>query len=119
MTTDYPKNLNLKPEGRRNIGRPETRWEYYLREEGAGLAADVINTFRASLPPLVALKRRLNKFIQFNISFKISLVIPLLSLLLEAGPFFLKEVFTYNIKNKQTYLSFVHVQKAPAVHRQR
>ena len=25
MTTDYSKQLNYKPEGRRNIGRPQTR----------------------------------------------------------------------------------------------
>ena len=28
MTTNYPKKLNYKPEGRRNIGRPQTRWGY-------------------------------------------------------------------------------------------
>ena len=27
MTKDYPKMLNYKPEGRRNIGRPQRRWE--------------------------------------------------------------------------------------------
>ena len=27
MTTDYQKKLNYKHEGRRNIGRPQTRWE--------------------------------------------------------------------------------------------
>ena len=32
MTTDYPKNLNYKPEGTRNIGRPQTRW----RDDFAG-----------------------------------------------------------------------------------
>ena len=32
----YKKNLNYKPEGRRNIGRPLTRWEDYFREEGTG-----------------------------------------------------------------------------------
>ena len=26
-TTDYAKKLNYKSEGRRNIGRPLTRWE--------------------------------------------------------------------------------------------
>ena len=30
------KNLNYKPEGRRNIGRPQTRWEDDFREEGTG-----------------------------------------------------------------------------------
>ena len=38
MTTDYPKN-NYKPEGRRNIGRPQTRWEDDFREEGTGQGA--------------------------------------------------------------------------------
>ena len=33
MTTDYSKNLNYKPEGRRNIGRPLMRWEDDFREE--------------------------------------------------------------------------------------
>ena len=28
--------LNYKPEGRRNIGRPQTRWEDDFREEGTG-----------------------------------------------------------------------------------
>ena len=37
MTTDYPKkNLNYKPEGRRNIGRPQMRWEDDVHEEGTG-----------------------------------------------------------------------------------
>jgi hypothetical protein len=27
------KNLNYKPEGRRNIGRPQTRWEDDFREK--------------------------------------------------------------------------------------
>ena len=27
MTTDYPKELIFKPEGGRNIGRPQKRWE--------------------------------------------------------------------------------------------
>jgi hypothetical protein len=32
-----PKNiLNYKPEGRRNIGRPLTRWEDDFQEEGTG-----------------------------------------------------------------------------------
>ena len=30
------KNLNYKPEGRRNIRRPLTRWEDDFREEGTG-----------------------------------------------------------------------------------
>ena len=33
------KNLNYKPEGRRNIGRPQTRWEDDFREEGTGQEA--------------------------------------------------------------------------------
>ena len=37
--TDYQKNLNYKPEGRRNIGRPQTRWEDYFREVGIGQGA--------------------------------------------------------------------------------
>ena len=39
MTTDYPKKkkFNCKPKGRRNIGRPETRWGDDFREEGTGL----------------------------------------------------------------------------------
>ena len=36
MTTDYPKKLNYKPEGRRNIGRPQTRWEDDFREQANG-----------------------------------------------------------------------------------
>ena len=39
MTTNYPKKLNQKPEGRRNIGRPLTRWEDDFREEGTGQGA--------------------------------------------------------------------------------
>ena len=39
MTTDYPKKINYKPEERRNIGRPQTRWEDDFREEGTGQAA--------------------------------------------------------------------------------
>ena len=31
--------LNYRPEGRRNIGRPETRWEDDFREEGTGQEA--------------------------------------------------------------------------------
>ena len=31
--------LNYKPEGRRNIGRPLTRWEDDFREEGTGQGA--------------------------------------------------------------------------------
>ena len=30
------RNLNHKPEGRRNIERPQTRWEDDFREEGTG-----------------------------------------------------------------------------------
>ena len=37
MATDYLKKLNYKPEGRRNVGRPRTRWEDDFREEGTGL----------------------------------------------------------------------------------
>ena len=36
MTTDYPKKLNYKPEGRRNIERPQMRWKEDFREEGTG-----------------------------------------------------------------------------------
>ena len=36
MTTDYPKKLNYKHEGKRNIGRPLTRWEDDFREEETG-----------------------------------------------------------------------------------
>ena len=32
------KNLNHKPEGRRNIGRPLMRWEDDFWEEGTGQA---------------------------------------------------------------------------------
>ena len=39
MTREYPKKLNYKPEGRRNIGRPQTRWEDDFREEGTGQGA--------------------------------------------------------------------------------
>ena len=39
MATDYPKKLHYKPEGRRNIGRPLTRWEDDFREEGTGQGA--------------------------------------------------------------------------------
>ena len=38
MTKDYPKKLNYKPEGRRNIGRSLMRWENDFREEGTGLS---------------------------------------------------------------------------------
>ena len=31
------KKLNYKPEGRRNIRRPQTRWEDDFREEGTGV----------------------------------------------------------------------------------
>ena len=35
-----PKNIsNYKPEGRRNIGRPPTRWGDDFREEGTGQGA--------------------------------------------------------------------------------
>ena len=33
--------LNYKPEGRRNIGRPQTRWGDDLRKEGTGLIVDI------------------------------------------------------------------------------
>ena len=33
------KKLNYKPEGRRNIGKPLTRWEDDFREEGTGQGA--------------------------------------------------------------------------------
>ena len=33
------KKLNCKPEGRRNIGRPQPRWEDDFREEGTGQGA--------------------------------------------------------------------------------
>ena len=36
MAKDYSKNLNYKPEGRRNIGRTQTRWKDDFREEGTG-----------------------------------------------------------------------------------
>ena len=40
MTTDYQKKkLNYEPEGRRNIGRPQTRWGDDFREEGKGQGA--------------------------------------------------------------------------------
>ena len=39
MTTDYQKNVNCKPEGRRNIGRPNTRWTKGFREERTGQGA--------------------------------------------------------------------------------
>ena len=34
-----PKILNYRPEGRRNIGRPLTRWEDDFRGEGTGQGA--------------------------------------------------------------------------------
>ena len=34
-----PKNVNYKPEGRRNIVRPQRRWEDVFREEGTGNGA--------------------------------------------------------------------------------
>jgi hypothetical protein len=33
------KILNYKPEGRRNIGRPQTRWGDYFRKEVTGQGA--------------------------------------------------------------------------------
>ena len=40
MATDYPEQkLNYKPEGRRNIGRPLTRWEDDFREGETGQGA--------------------------------------------------------------------------------
>ena len=33
------KNLNYKPERRRNIGRPQTRWEEAFPEEETGQGA--------------------------------------------------------------------------------
>ena len=39
MTRDYPKKLNYKLEGRRNIGRPQTKWADDFREEGTGQGA--------------------------------------------------------------------------------
>ena len=33
------KNFNYKPEWRRNIGRPQMRWEDDFREEGTGQGA--------------------------------------------------------------------------------
>ena len=33
------KMLNYKPEGRSNIGRPQTRWEDDFLEEGTGQGA--------------------------------------------------------------------------------
>ena len=39
MPTDYSKKeLNYKPEGRINIGRPQTRQGNDFREEGKGLS---------------------------------------------------------------------------------
>ena len=41
MTGDSPKkHLNYKPERRRNIRRPQTRWEDDFQEEGTGLVVD-------------------------------------------------------------------------------
>ena len=34
-----PKKINYKPEGRRNIGIPQTRWEDDFHEEGKGQGA--------------------------------------------------------------------------------
>ena len=39
MTTDYHKKFNYKPEGRRNIGRSQTRWDDDFWEEGTGQGA--------------------------------------------------------------------------------
>ena len=40
VTTDYTKTiLNYKPERRRNIGKPLTRWEDDFREEGTAQGA--------------------------------------------------------------------------------
>ena len=40
MTTDYrKKKLNYELEGRRNIGRPQTRWEDDFWEEETGQGA--------------------------------------------------------------------------------
>jgi hypothetical protein len=39
MITDYQIKINYKPEGRRNIGRSQTRWEDEFREEGTGQGA--------------------------------------------------------------------------------
>ena len=40
MMTDYPKKiLNYKPEGRRNIEIPQTRWEDDFQEEETGQGA--------------------------------------------------------------------------------
>ena len=33
------RKLNYKPEGRRNLGRPQTRWGDNFREEGTGQGA--------------------------------------------------------------------------------
>ena len=33
------ENVNYKPEGRRNIGRPQMRWEDDFLEEGTGQGA--------------------------------------------------------------------------------
>ena len=33
------RNFNYKPEGRRNIGRPQTRWGVDFQEEGTGQGA--------------------------------------------------------------------------------
>ena len=39
MTIDYPKKIKFKLEGRRNIGRPQRRWEDDFREDGTGQGA--------------------------------------------------------------------------------
>ena len=39
MTTDYPKKINYKPEGRRYIGIPQTRYQDDFRKEGTGQGA--------------------------------------------------------------------------------
>ena len=37
-----PKNINYKPEVRRNIGRPVTRWENDFQEEGTSQGAQAL-----------------------------------------------------------------------------
>ena len=40
MATDYlKKKINYKPEGRRNIGTPQTKWGDDFREKGTGQGA--------------------------------------------------------------------------------
>ena len=40
--TTQKKHLNYKPEGRRNIGRPEMRWEDDFQEEETGQGASAL-----------------------------------------------------------------------------